>query len=150
MRAHGYLWVGTIGGLARFDGSGSSLWRAEFEGISEQLDLGLYESRRGDLWITSDGGGMTRYHEGRFTNYGIPQGIVERISGVYRRRIRREESGCENRFMDGLNRWQEWRDHGPFSARLAGNLNSWTSKRTAWAKFGFAKAGLWSAGSQPD
>ena len=49
---------------------------------------------------------MTRYHEGRFTNYGIPQGLSSESVEC----IGEDQAGgvwMRNRFMDGLNRWQD-------------------------------------------
>jgi ligand-binding sensor domain-containing protein len=119
----GYLWVGTLGGLARFDGIRFVTFGAQnSEGFRHNWIWSLYESRRGDLWIASDGGGVTRYHEGRFTNYGIPQGLSsdsmdwigeDKAGGVWMR----------NRFMDGLNRWQDGEITAHSRRDLPANLN---------------------------
>ena len=67
---------------------------------------GCTESRQGDLWIASDSGGVTRYHDGQFTNYGIPQGSSSDSVDF----IGEDDAGgiwMRNRFVEGLNRWQE-------------------------------------------
>jgi signal transduction histidine kinase/ligand-binding sensor domain-containing protein len=114
----GYLWVGTIGGLARFDGVRFVTFGAQnSEGFRHSWISGLYESRQGDLWIASDGGGVTRYHEGRFTNYGIAQGLASDSVDCLGED---EEAGVwmRNRFGDGFNRWHD----GKITARARQDL----------------------------
>lgn len=116
----GYLWVGTIGGLARFDGVRFVTFGVQnSEGFRHSWISGLYESRQGDLWIASDGGGVTRYHAGRFTNLGIPQGLASDSVDFIG-----EEGGIwmRNRFVDGLNRWQEGKITGHAQRDLPASL----------------------------
>jgi ligand-binding sensor domain-containing protein/two-component sensor histidine kinase len=73
----GYLWVGTYGGLARFDGIRFVTFGVHnTKGFRHNRITSLLEDRAGDLWIGSDGGGVTRYHDGQFVNYGIQDGLV--------------------------------------------------------------------------
>src|SRR5689334_6628586 len=66
----GYLWVGTMNGLARFDGVRFRTYTAANtpELFSDSINV-LYEDRAGDLWIGSVDGGLARYHQGRFSLY---------------------------------------------------------------------------------
>ncbi|MFT5424659.1 MAG: signal transduction histidine kinase/ligand-binding sensor domain-containing protein [Phycisphaerales bacterium] len=63
----GFLWIGTFGGLARFDG-----YRFETYSMSTVSELGssrvtaLYVDREGVLWIGSQFGDVARYREGEF------------------------------------------------------------------------------------
>jgi len=63
----GYLWVGTLGGLARFDGVRFTVFDAlttpELQGVSSVLSL--MEDAEGNLWIGRTGG-ATLYRKGRF------------------------------------------------------------------------------------
>ena len=62
----GYLWVGTGGGLARFDGVRFKTFEAsEVPQVASRSIFGLMEDREGALWIGYSGG-AARYLNGRF------------------------------------------------------------------------------------
>ncbi len=80
----GFLWIGTRGGLARFDGAGFILYKAGApNSIPSESITGLAEDRDGSLWISS-AGGLTRYRNGHFHNYtsrdGLPGNSIWRIA----------------------------------------------------------------------
>jgi ligand-binding sensor domain-containing protein/two-component sensor histidine kinase len=80
----GFLWIGTRGGVARFDGASFILYKGGApNSIPGESITGLAEDRDGSLWISSDGG-LTRYHNGRFDNYtthdGLPDTSIWRIA----------------------------------------------------------------------
>jgi ligand-binding sensor domain-containing protein/signal transduction histidine kinase len=72
----GYLWVGTSGGLVRFDGSRFRTYtRQNVPAFRDDSILRLLASRDGSLWIGTDGGGLVQFSDGKFRNYaanGIP------------------------------------------------------------------------------
>jgi ligand-binding sensor domain-containing protein len=81
----GFLWIGTRGGLARFDGASFILYKAGApNSVPGESITGLAEDRDGGLWISSDGG-LSHYHNGRFDNYssrdGLPDNSIWRIAG---------------------------------------------------------------------
>lgn len=62
----GYLWIGTYGGLARFDGDSFKTFRISPRGLVSNRILSLHEDRRGRLWIGTQEAGIALYESGRF------------------------------------------------------------------------------------
>ena len=80
----GYLWIGTFGGLARFDGVRFALFdSANTPGFSSGQILSLNESRSGTLWIGTVSGGLIRMDHGVAKTYtegdGLPSGFIRSI-----------------------------------------------------------------------
>jgi len=65
----GFLWAGTMQGLARFDGHDFTVFEpAVTKGLRGNRIMHLSERRNGRLWIGTDIG-LTRYRQGTFTHY---------------------------------------------------------------------------------
>ena len=76
----GYLWLATLDGLARFDGVRFAIFnKSNSPGISNNRFVSLFEDAHGDLWAGTEESGIVRFHAGRFSNYGVGEG-VSRIS----------------------------------------------------------------------
>jgi ligand-binding sensor domain-containing protein/two-component sensor histidine kinase len=63
--ADGYLWIGTLNGLARFDGVRFKIF-GEGSGLPNGRVLCLLAARDDTLWIGTDGGGLASYRDGTF------------------------------------------------------------------------------------
>jgi ligand-binding sensor domain-containing protein/signal transduction histidine kinase len=74
----GYLWIGTTGGLTRFDGTRFVLY-----GLSAPHTPGvnsvfcLEPSRDGGLWIGTEGGGLLHLLNGQVQSYGAAEGLTD-------------------------------------------------------------------------
>jgi PAS domain S-box-containing protein len=72
----GYLWLGTFGGLARFDGIRFTVFdTGSTEGLPSNRLLALYEDRQRTLWIGTESNGLVRYAQGTFTAYTTKDGL---------------------------------------------------------------------------
>lgn len=67
----GYLWIGTYGGLVRFDGNAFKTFLAKPGGLTSNRILSLHEDRRGRLWIGTEGAGIALYESGRFRSLDV-------------------------------------------------------------------------------
>lgn len=82
----GYLWIGTFGGLARFDGERFRVFdSADTPGFGNNRILSLYENRSGVLWIGTVDGGLIRLDDDVATTYterdGLPSRFIRSIRG---------------------------------------------------------------------
>ena len=76
----GYLWIGTDGGLVRFDGVRFVSWRPpKGEQLLDPRVFSLLGGRDGSLWIGT-GYSVSKWQDGRFTNYPQLSGRIESIA----------------------------------------------------------------------
>jgi ligand-binding sensor domain-containing protein len=71
----GYLWVGTKGGVARFDGVRFTSFRSPRE-LTESEIWALAETRDGALWVGTYGSGLIRVGKGEPTVYTSEKGLL--------------------------------------------------------------------------
>lgn len=71
---NGYIWVGTEGGLARFDGVRFAVFNTQNTPALKSNNIRMLAETRDSLWIaTADG--IARLQNGRFSAFGIADGL---------------------------------------------------------------------------
>ena len=72
-----YLWIGTTGGLLRFDGARFVLYNREnTPAFADNNIFCLMVSRDNTLWIGTEGGGLIRYRYGGFRAFSSADGLT--------------------------------------------------------------------------
>src|SRR6266404_278247 len=74
----GYLWVGTLNGLARFDGLRFTTFdESNTPKLNSSPIINLFEDRQGNLWIGTDGGDVFRVKDGHLNRVEIGRSAHE-------------------------------------------------------------------------
>lgn len=86
----GYLWIGTTGGLLRFDGASFRLFNhVNTPAFREDDVFSLLADQDGRLWIGTSGGGLIEWRDGVFRAYPTKSGE----SSAYVRTLARDTRG---------------------------------------------------------
>jgi ligand-binding sensor domain-containing protein len=72
-----YLWIGTTGGLLRFDGARLVLYdRDNTPAFTENNVFNLMVASDDTLWIATEGSGLIRYRNGVFRSFSAQDGLL--------------------------------------------------------------------------
>jgi ligand-binding sensor domain-containing protein/signal transduction histidine kinase len=93
-----YLWIGTTGGLLRFDGARFSLYNREnTPAFSDNNIFCLMVSQDNTLWIGTEGGGLIQYRDGAFRAFSSKDGLTNNfVRSVYQDSAGRIWIGTDN------------------------------------------------------
>lgn len=69
----GYVWIGSYGGLIRYDGTLFKNFSEEKDGISSSSVRSLFEDSKGRLWIGTNDAGVFVYEKEQFTKIEGPK-----------------------------------------------------------------------------
>ena len=136
----GYIWVCTQGGLHRYDGHKFKIYTSvpfDTTSLSSSWVNHTTETRDGDLWITTFGGGLDRMNRATstFTHYKHDPKDSTSISGDLTYSALQAKNGdlWVSTYNSGLNRMRAGED-GKFEhyRHIPGDPNSLTSDSLSW------------------
>ena len=79
----GYLWLGSMHGLCRYDGINFTTYTAEYE-LGDNCINSICEDRQGRLWFATHSNGVFCYDGAKFTNYNTEHGLAaNRIQSIF-------------------------------------------------------------------
>lgn len=74
----GFIWITTFGGLVRYDGLRFQVFNTgNTKGLRASRFSRLEEDGHGNLWMSTEGQGLTRYKDGVFTTYTTENGLPD-------------------------------------------------------------------------
>jgi ligand-binding sensor domain-containing protein/signal transduction histidine kinase len=93
-----YLWIGTTGGLLRFDGARLVLFdRDNTPAFTDNNVFCLTVTSDDALWIATEGGGLIRYKDGAFRHFSGKDGLLnDFVRSVYQDKKGRIWIGTDN------------------------------------------------------
>jgi ligand-binding sensor domain-containing protein len=87
---NGLIWVGSIGGVSHFDGEKFTPFllpdikvEDSKSRLSDKLVFQFMEDRNGTMWFSTDGNGIFKYKNGKFTHLTQKNGLTDDNAGFY-------------------------------------------------------------------
>ena len=119
----GYLWLGTLSGLVRFDGVHFKVFdESNTPGLEGSRVVSLFEDREGNLWVGTESAGVVVVKEGRIESLDIGRGSWDsRLMSVCQDaagyvwlytadgQLYRHRNGTTERWSSGLGGYQNYR-----------------------------------------
>src|SRR5205823_3869075 len=117
----GYLWFGTFGGLARFDGARFVvLDRSTTPSLPNSGVHALLADRNGGLWVGTNGGGLLFLKDGEARTFRVGDGlaadVVRSLFQDSKGRVWAGTNGGLSVFADG--RFRSWTAANGFTSRV--------------------------------
>jgi ligand-binding sensor domain-containing protein/signal transduction histidine kinase len=117
----GYLWIGTTGGLVRFDGSHFHLFNhSTTSALADNSVFCILAARDGSLWLGTEGGGLVHLKDGVFRAYSQAAGLS---NGFVRSLIEDDEGriwiGTDNGLFQMIQGKLRRVDTSPYTSALA-------------------------------
>ncbi|MDP4176320.1 MAG: two-component regulator propeller domain-containing protein [Bacteroidota bacterium] len=78
----GYLWLGTEGGISKFDG-GRFFNYSTNDGLPVNFISSIYQDRKGTLWFGGNNGIILNYNKNRFTTFSAKKHLKSIINCIY-------------------------------------------------------------------
>ena len=69
----GYLWIGTFGGVCRFDGL--TFEKIEHPKLAYERVITLFESYDSAIWLGTENNGLFRYKKGKVKHFTVNNGL---------------------------------------------------------------------------
>jgi len=105
--SRGYIWVGTQEGLVRFDGAEFKLYdKSRYPGLRSNFIWDIAEDHAGNLWLATQGGGISRFDGTQFTSYDTTAGLA---NNVVNQILVAEDGSLLIATENGLSRFKEGR-----------------------------------------
>jgi ligand-binding sensor domain-containing protein len=103
--ADGSMWVGTQGGLTRML-DGRFIAYTKEDGLAGDNVFDLYEDTQKNLWIATNGGGLSMWKDGKFKNFTTKEGLTNNyttcVTGGEDGTIYIGTNGGLNTYTDGV------------------------------------------------
>ncbi len=78
--SRGYIWIGTQEGLVRFDGVEFKTYdKSKYPGLTCNFIMDITEDSNGNLWLATQGGGISCFDGFKFTTYDTSDGLANNI-----------------------------------------------------------------------